>query len=516
MSACLILAAGIGSRMENPVINKGLLPISGKAIITHIIENVDCEEIIIAVGYKQEQVRDYCSCAHPNANIKFVTVDNFQGPGSGPGYSMWCCREYLQKPFYLVTADSYLGGKAPSLDCDWIGTAKVPDLENYATCKVDENGVVVDFKNKVKEDYFEWAFTGVLGIKDYEGFWKRFEEYKNLNPDKEVELVGALYKPFYNTLYSKNLDWVDIGRKSLYNEFYLKSKNFAEYNLKKIDIEEYIYKINDYVLKITTEDRIEAKKKRSINLEGLIPEICCHELKNVFSYKFVEGKTLYEMTSLEIYSDFLKWLETNLFNRRKEEPVDFKNACLNFYRKKTWNRLKSYCQKNKVSMERYFTINGDRFNIEGLWEKIDWKRLSENGICYAFHGDLNFGNVIYTDNKKYVLIDWREDFSGNSNGDLYYDLAKLYAGSLVNFYIANDRIDLVGIEGHAITTSYCNTAESEKFRSFYEEWINNNNYDLKKVRLLAGLIILSMSPLHPGAFGEYLFYFGLSFLNNNL
>ena len=139
MSACLILAAGIGSRMENPVINKGLLPITGKAIITHIIENVNCDEIIIAVGYKAQQVKDYCACAHPDKNIKFVDVDNYNGPGSGPGYSMWCCRDYLQQPFYLVTADSFLGSQIPDLDVDWIGVSYVTDLENYATCESDKD-----------------------------------------------------------------------------------------------------------------------------------------------------------------------------------------------------------------------------------------------------------------------------------------------------------------------------------------------------------------------------------------
>lgn len=516
MSACLILAAGIGSRMENPVINKGLLPISGKAIITHIIENVVCDEIVVAVGYKAQQVKDYCACAHPDKKIKFVDVDNYQGPGSGPGYSMWCCKEHLQQPFYLVTADSFLGSKAPDLNCDWIGVSQVPDLENYATCEADESGVVTDFKNKQKTDYCKLAFTGVLGILNYEAFWKRFEEYKNLNPEKEVELVGALYKPFYSTLYAKKIDWVDIGRKSLYNNFYLNTKTFAEYDLKKIDVEEYIYKIDNIFLKISTEERIAAKKARSVNLSGLIPEISCDDLKNVFSYGFVEGKTLYEVPSFEVYKKFLDWLDVNLFSRLKQEPDNFEELCLNFYRKKTWQRLKKYCEKNKIPTERYLTINGDRFNVEDLWEKINWKDLSKNGINYAFHGDLNFGNVIYDESGKFTLIDWREDFSGFDTGDLYYDLGKLYAGSLVNFYIANKSQNLVQFEGQSITIGYCNTKESEDFRKHFEEWIKTKNYDLNKIRILAGLIILSMSPLHPEKFGEYLFYFGLNFINSNL
>ena len=46
MKKLLILAAGVGSRMESYTnqINKGLLPIGGKAVISHIIENSNVDE----------------------------------------------------------------------------------------------------------------------------------------------------------------------------------------------------------------------------------------------------------------------------------------------------------------------------------------------------------------------------------------------------------------------------------------------------------------------------------------
>jgi len=374
------------------------------------------------------------------------------------------------------------------------------------------DGIIIDFKNKQKKDYCPLAFTGVLGVLNYKAFWEKFEDYRKLNPEKEIELVGALYKPFYDVLYARNIDWVDIGRKKLYNSFYLNSKNFAEYDLKKIDVEEYLYKIDRKVLKISTEERITAKKSRSTNLIGLIPEISNEDFKNIFSYKFVEGKTLYEVSSLDVYKKFLDWLEANLFSRLKPEPKDFEKLCLDFYRKKTWQRLKKYCDKNEISTEFTFQINGKKLNIEKVWESIDWDHLCKNGISYAFHGDLNFGNVIYDENEIFTLIDWREDFSGSDIGDLYYDFGKLYAGSLINFYVANKDENLLEIEKDSIIVNDCTTKECEEFRKHFEEWISNKNYDLQKIKLLAGLIIISMSPLHPDNFGTYLFYYGLNYL----
>ena len=47
-----ILAAGIGSRSFDPNINKSLLPLDGKAVISNIINKFDQnQKFVIALGY---------------------------------------------------------------------------------------------------------------------------------------------------------------------------------------------------------------------------------------------------------------------------------------------------------------------------------------------------------------------------------------------------------------------------------------------------------------------------------
>jgi len=512
MTKLLILAAGIGSRMENPNINKGLLPISGKAIITHIIENVNADHIVIAVGYKFQQIKDYCNCVHSKENITFVDIENFDGPGSGPGTSMYCCKELLNEPFYIVTADSLLINKLPEIDVDWIGVSEVPDLENYATCEIDDKNKLVDFKNKDKNNSHKLAFTGVLAVKNTEKFWARFDEYKKINPDKEVELVGALYKPFYEDIYAKNIGWFDIGRKSLYKELHLNTKSFAAYDLKKINVEEYLYKYDNKILKIASEEKIKRKKERAILLKGLVPDLKNEELKNVFSYSYIEGKTLYEYDDIEIYKEFLNWCNSNLFNRSSEHNVD--DRCMSFYKNKTLKRIETYQKQNDITSEDNLVINGDKCKgVLACLESIDWDLLCRGNIPYAFHGDLNFGNCIYDKNKNFTLIDWRDDFDGAANGDLYYDLAKLYAGSILNlFEISNRDINITKI-GNSIKFDNYTTDSTDQFKIFYESWIADMKYDLDKIKVLSSLIFLNMSPLHPDKFGKYLYYFGLLNLN---
>ena len=70
--------------------------------IFHIIDNYSIDDtFIITIGYYGSLVRDFLLLAYPKHHFIFVEVDNYQGPGSGPGYSLLCCLEFLQKPFYF-------------------------------------------------------------------------------------------------------------------------------------------------------------------------------------------------------------------------------------------------------------------------------------------------------------------------------------------------------------------------------------------------------------------------------
>ena len=43
---------------------------------------------------------------HSDKNIIYVDVDNFDGVGSGPGYSLLCCKSELQEPFVFTSVDT--------------------------------------------------------------------------------------------------------------------------------------------------------------------------------------------------------------------------------------------------------------------------------------------------------------------------------------------------------------------------------------------------------------------------
>ncbi len=189
-----ILAAGVGSRIpmsEN--INKSLLPVNDKAAISYIIEKFPKEiEIVIAVGHKKETVMDYLSMAHPERRFTYVEIDNILGPGSGPGYSLLQCKDHLQCPFILSSADTLVLEDVPSpLNDNWFGIAPVKETEKYCTVKI-KNNLICQLDNKIKCDN-RFAFIGLAGIKDYSVFWNALETNKEI-VSGEIQVYNGFKK----------------------------------------------------------------------------------------------------------------------------------------------------------------------------------------------------------------------------------------------------------------------------------------------------------------------------------
>jgi len=77
--------------------------------------------------------------------------------------------------------------------------------------------------------------------------------------------------------------------------------------------------------------------------------------------------------------------------------------------------------------------------MKGLLDKIDWGWLS-SGLPGRFHGDFHFENILWDESgQKFIFLDWRQDFGGNLHtGDIYYDLAKLLHGLIINHEIIDN------------------------------------------------------------------------------
>jgi dTDP-glucose pyrophosphorylase len=496
MTVFCILAAGKGSRLkEITKLHKCLLPIDNKAVISHIIEKAPQNtEFVVAVGYQKELIKEYCLAAHPYCKFTFVEIPNYSGPGSGPGLSLYHCKPYLQCPFYLACSDCIVAESLPPLDYTWLGTSPTSNPSNWATAHIEDN-LITKFMNKSPNGYSH-AFIGLAGIYDFKTFWNQLK----LNETDESEMVSAFYNPgAYNAIKAEKFTWYDTGTPSNYKNS-KKCLSNESLGMEK-EVDELTYHVNDRCVKVFKNWKIaEGRIYRAKILTGLRPRLV-YKGKHAYAYEWIPGKTLYEVNNLDIFIQFLDWCEGNLW----VEVTDgrFQNTCLQFYRDKTYIRLGAYYEKRGRDTSQI--INGRYCQaIEEYLYSINWYKFSQ-GVPVLFHGDLQLENVIYGDDKKFYLIDWRDSFGDVfSYGDLYYDFAKLYGSLCLSYHnIKLGKFDFSATE--KVVFSFENTPELAEMKYYFENWLLKNDFDLYKVRILSALIYLNMAPLHVPPFDELLF-----------
>ena len=505
--ALCILTAGKGTRMADvgKNVNKGLLPIDNLAIISHAINKVPSDyEIVIALGHKASQVKEYCTAAHPDRKFIFVYVTNTEGPGSGPGTSLLDCKEHLQRPFYFTTCDCLIKADIPPIG-NWLGVHPTSIPEIYSTVKV-EGDKAVKFANKEPTGH-EYAFTGICAIHEYETFWKELE--KNIGDTGEV--VSAFYDlNAYTDMFAKTLNWYDIGT----IENYIKAR--ADLGGEKLGIPktsgQIIYRVGNHIIKLF-QNPVGPRVSRAKELSTLVPDIT-YEGTKVLAYEWVAGDTLYNR--LERVPDFLNWATDNLWEK---EEVDISSFCYEFYKDKTLSRFQQLVQK-KNNNDSYLAgciINGVQYKpVQHYLNNVDWRGLCETPApTKLFHGDLQFDNVICTDTGDFKLIDWRDTFgSQHVFGDTYYDLAKLYGGICMNYsdMKSTENYSFVKI-GADVNYNFKTDESLSALKKDFELWVTTNGFSFDKIKKLVALIYLNMSPLHDDNLDDVLFFHAVTLLH---
>ena len=133
-----------------------------------------------------------------------------------------------------------------------------------------------------------------------------------------------------------------------------------------------------------------------------------------------------------------------------------------------------------------------------------------------FHGDLQPENILVKKNK-FILLDWREDFSGiNNYGDIYYDLAKINHGLIIDHSIIKQSKFDIKIDKKNIKFSFKQSKENKDCQKLFFKFLKDNNYSLIKVKILTSLIFLNIAGLHHYPYSIFLYYLGKSSLYKSL
>ena len=204
----LIPTAGLGSRLEKHTkyLNKSLISINLRPSLSWQIEKFPEDTVyIIALGYKGNLVKQFLKLAYPNRNFIFVDIDKYEGCGSGLGYSILKCRNYLIDPFIFMSCDTLVEEEIPPPNYTWMGFANLKNENKYRSLKI-LNNQVIDIYEKENNDVNCFPYIGLAGIKNTDEFWDQM-----IKGQEEAIKMGESYA-LKNLLKGNNIKSIEFKR----------------------------------------------------------------------------------------------------------------------------------------------------------------------------------------------------------------------------------------------------------------------------------------------------------------
>lgn len=508
----LITCSGLGSRLGEITnyTNKSLVRIGAKPALSWIIDSYPPHtRFVVTVGHYSDHVRQYLQIAHSDKTIEIVDVDKFEGKGSSLAYSMLCARKYLNKEFVFHACDTLTDEhESINKNCLWI-SKDTNTSGNYRT--VLRDGLELKLIQEKGDASSSEAYIGKCYIKDYSEFWRALESvYKDRGADdsslSDCHSINLMLNDGLKFQVKKTKTWTDIGNL----ESLTQARHNNNENINVLDKpEESIFFIDNKVIKFFHNPSIvDSRVKRTQYLSDTTPNIEKHT-KNFYAYKKVEGEILSRHTNFNCRTieSLLEWADRKLWS--VSSSGDYTDRCNDFYIEKTKARINKYLFDRRIQ-DKESTINGEV--IASISSLIDASKddLLKNHRASLFHGDFILENILMNNDGQFVLLDWRQDFSGDLQfGDAYYDICKLNHNLTVNHDIVNRGLYTCTLDESGRTT--VDIMCSKKLLDAKETLMKfclKAGYNRRKIEILTAIIWINMSPLHDRRFGDFLFNFG--------
>jgi NDP-sugar pyrophosphorylase family protein len=511
----LLTTSGTGSRLSSltKYKNKSLIRVGEMPTLSHIIKMYpDNTEFVVTLGYLGHLVRQYIEIAHPDKNVTFIDVDNYQGPGSSLLYSMFCAKSHLDKePFIFHACDTIAKISDFSLNENWLCGYPTTNNTQYRTFNVQKDGVITKLneKGETKSDY---DYIGICGIKDFESFWtiaeKTLNDTDGCPSDYDVILKMINETSSFSSVITDT--WHDVGNPESLNQ--ANKEVVCSYHVLDKEDED-IYIVDDNVIKFFYNETIcEDRVIRSSKLNGIVPKVVTSS-NNFYSYEYQTGSVVSSIVNRKIFSDLLEWSKDNLWKPVVDDG-EYERRCMSFYKDKSMSRLSTFCKSNNI-VEEPEIINGKQIpTMFQMLSELDYKGLHHHEPS-QFHGDFILENIIKTDTG-FTLIDWRQDFSGSTSyGDLYYDLAKLNHNLIFNHDYITQGLYKYSVD-REVVVDLSIPFRTIECQEILKQFCTSENIPYSKIKTLTSLVWLNMSALHVHPLDKFLYYFSRYNMFNSL
>ena len=534
----ILTGSSIPSEMEKIIgeLPSGLIPINGVPVIFRTINNLiskNYSKISIAVDYKKEKIMKMLNKKYnEQVNFEFIDVDQKLAAGNSIITSIKKIKEkhLLVILGFTVIEKNILQSK--NFKKDFIlSTSNFSKSNKWCVVKVKEKKIEAIYE---KEKGVEAGsdFQALIGVY----FFKNTNTLKKISKKKDnkikIEINELLteYNKIKPISVIKTKNWSEANR----NNNYFKSKKnlFPSRFFNFINLDEK----NGIVTKKSADKN---KLKSEISWYKLIPQKIKLKTPKIISINQKEPSITMEYVQLPTLSEIWLYSEINLKNGIKilkeiekiinefkiEKHNVSKNDYFQIYIKKTDKRINELLSKNskfkKIFNQEEVIINDQIYknwkNIKKEIFVLSESLFNKNDNC-LIHGDLCFSNILYNlKNNQHKLIDPRGKWGTSIFGDIKYDVAKIRHSLIGGYDSINNGLFSIKYEKNKINFEIYKPDTYEEISKKMDLWISKN-WNLNDVKLIEGLLFISMLPLHQNDFKKQLAFYsvGIQRLNEVL
>lgn len=516
----LIPTAGIGSRLalNGFKLNKSLYSVGDVPVIKRVIDLFpETIEIVVVLGYQGDIVRSALEILYPGREIIFVSVDCWEGEGSGLGRSILAAEPYLQCPFVFSPNDCFPDDISwnldPNISGNWVCSASrdcVPSeiAQEYRGVVATRDGILDQLSGKGLPA--SSLYTGLCGIVDHQQFWHAMR-----GAEPTVGEAAGL-RALNSVSVFQVAQWFDIGNVTTAEITKVYFSNNDHSVLEKAD--EAIWFVDDHVIKLFADSDVITKRlERLLHLPSNLSPTIVQNNSHAYKYKKFSGRVLSRFRDLDLIRHVLdsSWDQLWSVGRIVQENKNGESAFVEeFYRQKTLDRIRLFSESREFRDVDEF-VNGEYVpSAKKLMDALSWSRIADNVKLVHAHGDFHAENILVGDSKNLCLIDWRHEFIKNEIefGDLYYDLGKFLHGLIVSHEIVTSKEYLVDASDGGYVIDIQRSFFASQCENLLAEWVVQKGLDYSLVKTITGLIFLNIAALHHSPYDVFLFLLGRSVL----
>jgi glucose-1-phosphate thymidylyltransferase len=222
----LIPVAGAGTRLRPHTYTqpKPLIPVAGKPILAHIIDELieaGFTEFVFVIGYLGEKVRNFVQHNYKNYTCEFVVQEERQGLG----HAVWTARKHLQdeKELLIVLGDTVFDMDMRLLlntPTTSLGVQTVADPREFGIVDLDDKGFVKKVTEKPRIPHSNLALVGLYKILEVKELLRGIEYNMDhdIRTNGEFQLADGLQRMIENGVKMTTVpvnNWFDCGKKDI-------------------------------------------------------------------------------------------------------------------------------------------------------------------------------------------------------------------------------------------------------------------------------------------------------------